>query len=225
MVRLQIIGGPRSNFVWVTRIVLAEKGAAYENVAVPPHTPQVDAIHPFGKIPVMRHGEFTLCESRAICAYLDRAYPGKSLVPDDPELAAQTEQWISLICTTIDPVVIRQYVAAYMFPGTPDGSPNRPVIDKVMPAVERHLGIVEQAVVSGYLVGNQFTLADAYLFPILYYLSKMPESAAAIGRSPALKGYLARHETRPSIRDTTPQPISASERETLQAIARRAAAG
>lgn len=221
MAQLQIIGGPRSNFVWVTRIVLAEKGVPYDNIAVPPHSPEVVAIHPFGKIPAMRHGDFTLCESRAICAYIDRTFPGRSLVPSDPLLAAQVDQWVSLICTTIDPVLIRQYVAAYFFPGTPDGGPNRAAIEKAMPAVEKHLGIIERGVASGYLVGNEFTLADAYLYPILYYMTKLPESAKIVGRSAALSAYLAKHAERPSIRDTTPLPMTETDLSALRKIAAR----
>ena len=62
MPELQIIGAPQSNYVWVTRIACIEKGVPYTLVPVMPHSPEVDAIHPFGKIPVMRHGDITLCE-------------------------------------------------------------------------------------------------------------------------------------------------------------------
>jgi len=33
----------------------------YRHSETMPHTPDVDAIHPFGKIPVMRHGEKVFC--------------------------------------------------------------------------------------------------------------------------------------------------------------------
>lgn len=224
MAQLQLIGGPRSNFVWTTRIMLAEKGVAYDLVPVPPHTPDVVAIHPFGKIPAMRHGDFTLCESRAICGYVDRTFPGPSLVPADPQRAAKVEQWISLICTTIDPVLVRQYVSAYVFPGTADGSPNRAAIDKVLPVVEKHLGIIARGVATGYLVGDVFTLADAYLFPIVYYMSRMPESGKLVANTPALSDYLNRLSARPSIRDTTPEPLSNEEVRELRRIATAAAA-
>ena len=84
MAELQIIGGPQSNFVWATRIFCTEKGVPYQHVVALPHTPEVDAIHPFGKIPVMRHGDVTLCESRAIISYVDRSFEGPSLMPRDP---------------------------------------------------------------------------------------------------------------------------------------------
>jgi glutathione S-transferase len=67
MSELQIIGAPQSNYVWVVRIACHEKGVPYTLVPVMPHTPEVDAIHPLGKIPVLRHGNVTLAESRAIC--------------------------------------------------------------------------------------------------------------------------------------------------------------
>jgi glutathione S-transferase len=112
MAELQIIGGPQSNFVWATRIFCTEKGVPYRHVTAMPHTPEVDAIHPFGKIPVMRHGDVTLCESRAIISYIERSFDGPSLLPRDPLAAAQVEQWVSIVCTTIDPLWLRQYYAA-----------------------------------------------------------------------------------------------------------------
>jgi glutathione S-transferase len=38
----------------------------------------VAAIHPFGKMPVMRHGDFEPCGSQAITTYLDPTVPGRN---------------------------------------------------------------------------------------------------------------------------------------------------
>ena len=206
MPELQIIGGPASNFVWVTRIACAEKGASYTHVSAMPHTPEVDAIHPFGKIPVMRHGDITLCESRAICTYIDRAFDGAPLTARDPVVAAQIEQWISITCTHLDLLWLRQYVAAYVFPGTADGSPDRTRIDLALPKMEPQFDVMDRAVAkTGHLVGNAFTLADAYLMPILFYMNKMPESRALLAKRPNLKAYFDRHIERDSVRAATPQ--------------------
>src|SRR5580692_3641342 len=102
MTELEIIGAPQSNYVRSVRIACEEKGVAYKLSAIRPHTPDVDAIHPFGKIPVMRHGDVVLCETKAICSYVDLAFEGPPLIPRDPVGAARTEQWISLINTGID---------------------------------------------------------------------------------------------------------------------------
>ena len=191
---LQIIGAPASNFVWVTRIACAEKGVPYTLVPTLPHTPEVNAIHPFGKIPVMRHGAVTLCESRAICAYIDRAFPGPALIPADPATAARVEQWISLINTNVDLLLVRRYLGAYFFPATADGSPDRTVLDEAVRA-------------TGYLAGNSFTLADIDLLPILFYMNKMPESRVMLAGAQHLKAYFERHIERPSVQRTYPQTL------------------
>ncbi len=205
MAELQIIGASASNFVWVTRIACAEKGVPYTLIPARPHTPEIDAIHPFGKMPVMRHGDVALCESRAICAYIDRAFGGVPLIPQDAAAAARIEQWISIVCTHIDPLWIRRYFAAYLFPGTPDNSPDRTRITAALPPMESQFARMSEAVATGHLAGDSFTLADAYLMPILFYMNRLPESSALLGRTPPLKAYFERHIERPSVRQSTPE--------------------
>lgn len=208
MPELQIIGAPQSNYVWVTRIACHEKGVPYTLVPAMPHTPEIDAIHPFGKIPAMRHGDLTLCESRAICFYIDHAFAGPPLAPLDPVGGAQAEQWISLVNTTIDPLLVRQYLGAYFFPGTPDGRPNRAVIDAALPKMERHFSVLDRAVAkTGHLVGDSITLADMNLLPILFYLDKLPESRVMLRDATSLSAYYQRHIERPSVKETTPPPF------------------
>ncbi len=213
MPELQIIGSPVGNFVWACRIMCTEKGVTYDLVPALAHSPESDAVHPLGKIPGLRHGDVTLGESRAICRYIDTVFPGPSLMPSDPVAAAQTEQWMSIVCTAIDPVMLRQYFRGYVFPGTPDGSPNRAFIEPALPLMEPQFALLDRAVAkTGHLVGESFTLADAYLTPILYYMSKPPESSAMLGKCTALAAYLDRQLARPSVRDTTPPAFPGARR-------------
>src|SRR5262249_43415559 len=148
------------------------------------------------------HGDVTLCESRAICGYIDRAFSGPPLIPADPVKAAEVEQWVSLINTTFDPVMVRQYLLGYFFPGTADGSPNRTMIDAALPTMAQQFGLLDRAVAkAGHLVGDSFTLPDIALLPILYYLTKLPESSAMLDQANPLKAYYDRHMARPSIKD------------------------
>lgn len=205
MSELQIIGGAASNYVWTVRIACTEKRVPYTLTSVMPHSPEVDAIHPLGKIPVMRYGEVTLAESRAICAYIDRMFDGPPLVPPDPVKAAQAEQWISIVNTAIDPLWLRQYVAGYVFPGTEDKSPNRAQIDAALLKMEKQFPVMNEAVKSGFLVGNSFTLADMNFLPILYYTNRFPEGAALVSKHRNLKAFLDRHIARKSVQETMPQ--------------------
>src|SRR5205807_6235917 len=138
MPELEIIGAPQSNYVWVSRIACHEKGVPYTLVPAMPHTAEVDAIHPLGKIPALRHGDLTLGESRAICFYIDHAFDGPPLVSRDPAEGARTEQWISIVNTHFDVLVARPYVGAYFFPGTSNGSPNRAITRALCPSSRRN---------------------------------------------------------------------------------------
>jgi glutathione S-transferase len=156
-------------------------------------------------MPVLRHGDFAVCESKAIATYLDRSFPGPPVIPSEPRLAALTEQWVSLVNTVIDATLIRAYLLAYAFPKTADGKPDRKAIDAVTPAVRAQLAILDKAVArTGYLVGDQFTFADINLLPILYYVRQLPEGAAALAATAHLADYYGRHAARPSFRRTSP---------------------
>jgi glutathione S-transferase len=79
---MQLHGAPQSPFVQKVRIALEEKRLPYE---IAPHDP---ALHPLGKMPVLRDGAVVVPDSSVICAYLERKFPTPPLYPDDPaELA------------------------------------------------------------------------------------------------------------------------------------------
>ena len=201
---LQIIGTPHSNFTWTTRIACTEKGAPYVHVQLRPHTPEVERISPFGLIPVMRHGDVQVFEARAICTYIDRVFPGPSLIPSDPVKAALTEQWVSAITTSVDRLLMRQYVLKHATPGTPDGKPDRAAIGAALTLMPAQFSMLDRAVATGHLVGDAFTLADAYLVPIMFFMTKLPESAAMLAEAKNLRSYFERHFNRPSVRETAP---------------------
>lgn len=205
MAELEIIGAPQSNYVWAVRIAATEKGVPYKFTPLPPNTPEVSAIHPFGKIPVMRHGDFELFESKAICSYIDRAFDGPALMPADAKGAALAEQWISCVNTLIDPTCVRQYIVGYAFPGTADGSPNRAKIDPALPQMQKQLAVLDRAVAkTGHLVGDKLTLADINLFPIAFYLQRFPESREMMQAQKHLTAFVESMLARPSVKATAP---------------------
>ena len=205
--KVEIIGFAPSTYVRVVRMACEEKGVPYELKEVPPHSSEVTAIHPFGKIPVFRDGEVRLCESKAIATYLDRKYPGARLIPEDAYQAALTEQWVSLVNTSMDTTLIRTYLFLYIFPKTADGKPDRNAIDAVAPAVREQIGILDQAVArAGFLAGAEFTLADINLMPILYYVRQFPEGGEAMSRAKSLAAYYERNAARASFANTIPPP-------------------
>jgi glutathione S-transferase len=207
MPRVEIMGPAPSTYTRVACMVCEEKAIPYDLKHSLPHSADVSAIHPFGKVPVMRHGDFELCESKAIATYLDLAFPGPRLLPTEPRHAALTEQWVSLVNTRIDGTLIRTYLFANLFPKTDDGKPDRKAIDAVAPALAEEIGLIDRAVAKGgYLAGDGFTYADINLMPILYYVRNFPEAAAAIASGKALSAYYDRLAGRASFKNTTPPP-------------------
>jgi glutathione S-transferase len=207
MSRIQIIGAPFSSYVWVVRMALEEKQIPYDLMPAPMHSPEVLAIHPFGKIPVMRHGDLTLCESKAIATYIDRTFAGRKLIPDDTYGAAEVEQWVSLINTAIDPCLIRSYIFSYLFPKGADGKPDRVAIDAVLPVMQTQIDVLDKAVArTGYLVGDGFSLADIYLMPVLEVVQRAREGNEMVQSAKNLAAYFARHAERPSYRASFPPP-------------------
>lgn len=206
MAELKIIGVPQSTYVRVVRMAAEEKGVPYDLDPQPPHSDPVKAVHPFGKVPVMRHGDFELCESRAIASYIDRVFDGPALMPNDPAIAARAEQWISIVNTIMDQSLIRRYfLAGYVYPQRESRDPDAGVIGAVLPDVERQLGVVETALAkSAYLSGDEFSLADINLMPILFYLKGTQEAGSRIDNSATLTDYYERNSSRPSFANTMP---------------------
>src|SRR5438093_689803 len=90
---------PGSPFARAVLATLEEKGAAYGIVPIAPGTtkqPEHLARHPFGRMPVLEHGDFRLYETQAILRYLDRILPEPALTPADPRAAARMDQLMSI---------------------------------------------------------------------------------------------------------------------------------
>jgi glutathione S-transferase len=205
MTKPEIIGSKRSSYTRVVCIVCEEKGIDYTLTEVALGAPELRAIHPFGKMPVLRHGDLELFESAAIATWLDRSFDGPRLFPSDPRRAALTEQWVSFVNTVIDRTFVRTYLYAYI--ATSDGKPDRAAIERVLPDVRAQLTVLDKAVAStGHLVDDIFTYADINLLPILDRLKLPPEGAQALANAPNVAAYFARHATRPSFVRTTPPP-------------------
>jgi len=208
MADLEILGVPQSAFVRTVRIACEEKGVPYRLIVAMPHSPQILAINPLGKVPAMRHGAFQLFESLAIAMYIDRAFPGPRLFPDDPELCGRITQWASVFNTTCASQ-FSAYLQGYYFPKTPNGEPDRAKIEKALPGVRAHIALLDEAIgrSGGYLACDRFTFADMSFVPTLYWLLQCPESSDAVGSATHLPRYRDAVAERASVKATVPPPF------------------
>ena len=202
---LALTGTPRSTYVRTVRMALVEKGLAYAYDPAPPHTPPVDAISPYGRIPVFRDGATALFETSAIVRYLDETFEGAPLLAPNARLRGQMEQWVSMInCHGYD-AMVRRYVLHYVFPKGEGGAPDRRTIDAAVPEIEQLLVILDKAYAArDFLVGNALTMADLFLAPIIPYLAMFPESKALLGKTPNVTRAHAVIAQRESFKATVP---------------------
>ena len=81
------------------RVFLAEKGVAYDTIEVPlataaHQTPDFKKKNPIQLLPVLELADGkVLCESMAICRYVEEIHPEPNLFGSDPWERAQIEQW------------------------------------------------------------------------------------------------------------------------------------
>jgi len=201
---LEIIGIPQSNFVRTVRMAAQEKGVDYELVPEPPHSAPVKSIHPFGLVPVMRHDGLALAESQAIARYIDTAFDGPALIPTEPRAAAPVNQWMSLVASAVDQLIMRRYVVQYIFNKDADGNVVRTEIDQAVKRFPRLFEKLANAVGDGHLAGPDFSMADCFLVPMLAALQRFPEGEAQFEDSTAVKDYFYRVAERPSFAATAP---------------------
>ena len=205
MTELVILGDPRSSYTRTARMACVEKGIDYRSEPVAPHSDAVLAIHPFGRIPAMRHGDIELFEASAICRYIDGAFDGPPLQPTDVVQRARMEQWVSAHNDYINPAMLRRYVLQYIFPKGPDGQPDRAAIDEALPEIEKQLGILDAAYgARNFLVGDSVTLADLFVAPTLFYVGVMPEGETLLAGAPNVKRACAAMAERQSFTATLP---------------------
>ncbi|WP_179401523.1 SRPBCC domain-containing protein [Burkholderia guangdongensis] len=203
---VRVIGDTRSTYVRTVRMALAEKGVAYTLDPAPPHSPDVLAHNPFGRIPAFCDGPVSFYETRAILAYVDEAFDGPSLLPQWGATAhARGEQWISLVnCHAYD-AMVRRYVLQYVFPKGENGQPDRAVIDAALPDIDAQLQAFDGAYGErDYLVGTERSMADLFLAPILAYVEMFPEGAALLGKYPNVRRAQAAIRARSSFAETQP---------------------
>lgn len=209
MAKLQILGAPQSPLVWAVRMVAAEKGIDADIIPMPPHCPEIEAIQPFGKIPVMRHGDFELGESRAIARYIDGLATGNPLMPCDLAAASRAEQWIMHYHTEYMSLMLGRYIVPYFFPSGPGGSPDRSIIDAALPPMQKAIDILEKKLDGRDYLADVFTLADIFFAPTLHYIGGLPEGKDMLGRALRVTAFLERISARPSFKATFPPPLSA----------------
>lgn len=104
----------------IVRMVLVAKGLEAEWVETDPFGPMPGSytkLHPFGRVPVVEHGDFIIYETAAICRYLDEGFAGPSLQPRGYTRRARMTQVISILDNYgYQPMIRQVYAKAVLAP-------------------------------------------------------------------------------------------------------------
>ena len=154
--------------------------------------PELKAVHPLGKSPVIVDGDVKIAESGAVVDYIIRRYGKGAMMParDSADFEAYNEWLHYSEGSAMLPLMLNLYVSRLK----EAGAPLHPRIDGEL---ANHLGYVE-----GGLQGRQFFVGDA-LTGADIQMSFVGEMAKAFGKLeayPNLKAWLERMHARPAFK-------------------------
>jgi glutathione S-transferase len=103
MSEIEIYSAALCPFAHRSRLTLLEKGVPFNLIEIDLQNKPANfrEISPYGKVPVLKHGENRVWESAIINEYLDEAFPEHPLLPQEPILRAQARIWIDFADTRL----------------------------------------------------------------------------------------------------------------------------
>lgn len=198
-----IYGPAFSTYVRSARMACVEKGLPYELQPVEFRSEEHYSLHPFGKVPAFRHGDFTIWETAAIGTYIDRAFDGPPLRPKGAKEEARMTAWISSTADYIYPAIVRTIIQE-RFAERFGRKTNEEKIAESLPRAAEIMRILEnQLTRSAHFAGEDLSLADLVIYPIMDYLLILPE-ASLFDRAPHVKKWLSALAQRKSATSTRP---------------------
>lgn len=205
MADVTLYGFPQSTYVRTARLAFEEKGVSYDLLPIDMGSDEHHKLHPHGKMPAFRHGDFSLYETSAIVRYVDEAFDGPPLQPVDVRQRGVMNQWISAIIDYYYADMIRSFVIERLVAPNRGRDPDEARIAEAMPRVERQIAIVEQGLADrDYLAGDAISLADLFLVPIFFYAGIAPEGEGLFAGKANIAGWKQRIADRPSFQATMP---------------------
>ncbi len=152
--------------------------------------PELAAVHPLGKSPVLQDGDLTLIESGAIVDYLIRRHGAGKLQPDPAGSAFDRyQQWLHYAeGSAMLPLMLKLYVGRL-------GDAGAPLAPRIDSELANHLGFVDQSLQGRqWLVDDSFSGADVQM-------SFVGEAARGLRASyPAIDAWVKRFQQRPAYR-------------------------
>jgi glutathione S-transferase len=226
------------------RLALAEKGVAFHSHVLTLRGDQFEPhyvkFNPNAVAPTLVHGDRVVIESTVIAHYIDEAFPGPPLMPQEPfsraevrTLAKHVDEYVHMACMTLTFATANRARFAQMAPDVLAAelakTPNRKVAEikrdvvqhgldspRVGDALRQHVKLIDriEAAVQDrpYLGGSAWSLADAAATPYLWRLDKL-KLARLWDRRPPVAAWYERVRQRPTFKRAVEDWVSAADLE------------
>jgi glutathione S-transferase len=177
--------------------LLEELGAPYEikhyqrDATTRLAPPELKAVSPLGKSPVVTDGDLTIIESGAIVDYIQRTYGNGRLAPAQGTADYEAyNQWLHYSeGSAMLPLMLALYVGRL-------GEAGAPLQPRIESETANHLGYVEAALAGrDWLVGDDITAADIQM-SFVGEIAKMQRAADY----PNIAAWVDRFQARPAYR-------------------------
>lgn len=176
-------------------IVLREAGLAFDMEKVDLRSKQTASgadylrINPKGAVPALQLDDGqVLTEGPALVQYLADLVPDKGLAPAAGSMERyRLMEWLNFVASEL-----HKGFSPLFNPGMPEAA-KKITLERLVARIDY---LETQLQHGGYLLGSQFTVADAYLFTILRWSAKFD---LALSRWPAIEAYFLRVAARPAV--------------------------
>ena len=197
---LKLYDYPDCPFCQKVRVVLAEKDLEYEKIFVDlrkqeQKLPDFLRLNPYGKVPVLMDEDEVVYDSTVIDEYLEDEYPLPRLMPED----SQRRAGVRMLEDYCDNSFIPPTTMLLAQLRKSDAERDQQRVDQAREELRRCLYYLRDKLAGHeYLVGKEFTLADAAFAPRIMVLGRL-----GIELEPALapvQAWIDRIRSRPSVR-------------------------
>jgi glutathione S-transferase len=210
---LKIYGVPISVHTRKVIVAALAKGLEHEVIPVVPvipgnPPPNWRELSPTGLIPALTDGDFTVADSSAICAYLERRHPAQPIYPQSARDCAHALSLEQYAGTLFSEVVRPLFHEVFVHPKVRNIPTDPSKIDAVLTqAVPQAFGYLDRMAAGGFLAGNAMSVADVAVVSNLVtyqyigfdlYRARFPRLAALFDRmleQPAMHEALRREKS------------------------------
>jgi glutathione S-transferase len=190
-----------SNFASKCRIVVYEKNAPVEIVAIPGgdlKSPEYLRIYPIGLTPALKVDGQVIGESEVINEYLEEKFPNPPLLPKDPEARARSRGISRFHDLHLEPPM------RALFPQVTAKEKDGALIAEKLGVIGTRLDQLESMLSSGpYALGSELTLADCALAPTFFFangLLPMMGGKPFTDGHPRIAAWWGKVQERPSVK-------------------------